>query len=105
MPVCSQRAAAAPESYFHEVLYTTLIDLRAQSQLLGLDSPDLEKHLRTNGGMPPSGVLDGPIGPLTPGQVDPPPVVILHAHQQGPLLESQAPGFGKARNAMEYDRY
>ena len=66
-----QRAALAQETYFQEVLYNTLIDLCAFSDLLDLDSPHLEKHLRANGGMPPSGILDGPIGPLEPSQVPP----------------------------------
>jgi len=57
------------DPYFHEVLYTTLIDLCDFTSLSELDNPLLEKHLRSNGGMPPSGILDGPIGPLELNQV------------------------------------
>ena len=66
--VLVQRAAKAEDPYFHEVLYNTLIDLRATKELLELDTPHLERHLQTNGGLPalPAG---GPIGPLSPSQV------------------------------------
>lgn len=65
-----QRASLAEDPYLHEVLYNTLIDLQATSDLLALDTSYLEKHLKTNGGLP-SGVVEGPIGPLTPSQVAP----------------------------------
>lgn len=63
-----QRARLAEDPYFHEVMYNMLIDLQATSELLALDTEQLEKHLKTNGGLPP-GVAEGPIGPLTPSQV------------------------------------
>ena len=49
-------------------MYNMLIDLRATSDLLDLDTEQLVTHLKANGGLPP-GVLEGPIGPLTPSQV------------------------------------
>ena len=67
-----QHAAKAPDRYFHEVLYNTLVELRAVPQMLELDNPHLERHLRTSGGLPP---YKGPlqpgtaIGPLSPNQV------------------------------------
>ena len=63
-----QRARLAEDPYFHEALYNMLIDLRATNELLDLDTNHLERHLRSNGGLP-SGIVDGPIGPLAPGQV------------------------------------
>ena len=64
----SQRARLAEDPYFHEVMYNMLIDLQATSELLALDTEQLEKHLKANGGLPP-GVAEGPVGPLTPSQV------------------------------------
>lgn len=63
-----QRARLAEDLYFHEVLYNMLIDLQATNDLLDLDTVHLEKHLKSNGGLPP-GLVEGPIGPLTPSQV------------------------------------
>lgn len=64
-----QRAKLAEDPYFHEVLYNMLIDLQATSDLLELDSSILETHLRSHGGLPMSGPVEGSFGPLTPGQV------------------------------------
>lgn len=63
-----QRAAQAEDPYFHEVLYNTLIDLRAVDELLSLETSRLPEHLRINGGLP-SHPLSGSIGPLTQSQV------------------------------------
>jgi hypothetical protein len=71
-----QHAAKAQDPYFHEVLYNTLVDLRAVPQLLQLDSPHLERHLRSVGGLPPKGPLPAgtSIGPLSPTQVPTHPI-------------------------------
>ena len=63
-----QRAKLAEDPYFHEVLCNLLVDLQATSDLLELDTPHLEKHLKSNGGLPP-GLVEGPMGPVTPSQV------------------------------------
>ena len=63
-----QRAAEATDPYFHKVLYDTLIDARAIKELLDLDGPHLEEHLRSHGGLPAS-PPNGPIGPLSASQV------------------------------------
>jgi hypothetical protein len=67
-----QHAAKAQDPYFHEVLYNMLVDLRAVPQLLALDSPHLERHLHSLGGLPPDRGPPQPgtaIGPLSPTQV------------------------------------
>ena len=68
-----QRAAAAEDPYFQECLFGTLLEARAITHLLGMDSPLLERYLRTTGGL---GAERGvpfqpgsPIGPLSPTQV------------------------------------
>ena len=63
-----QRAAEATDPYFHKVLYDTLIDARTIKELLDLDGPHLEEHLRSHGGLPAS-PPNGPIGPLSASQV------------------------------------
>lgn len=64
------RAGRAEDPGFREALYTTLVDLRATRELLQLDSPALERHLRAAGGLPERGALavGAPIGPLGPAQ-------------------------------------
>ncbi|CAL8471349.1 g10891 [Coccomyxa elongata] len=64
-------AAKADDPYFHAVLYDTLVDMRATAQLLQLDSPLLERHLRSSGGLPDRGAppQGAAIGPLSPTQV------------------------------------
>ena len=49
-------------------LYETLLDLKAYKQLLSLDNPRLEKHLKIESGLPSEGADRG-IGPLDPSQV------------------------------------
>lgn len=67
-----QHASKAEDPYFHAVLYDTLVDARATAQLLQLDNPLLERHLRSSGGLPERGPVAGaPIGPLSPTQVPP----------------------------------
>lgn len=67
----AQHAAKADDPYFHEVLYNTLVDAHATTQLLQLDNPRLERHLRSSGGLPERGGVPpgAPIGPLSPTQV------------------------------------
>lgn len=64
------RAARAEDPGFREALYTTLVELRATRELLQLDNPALERHLRAAGGLPERGALavGAPIGPLGPAQ-------------------------------------
>ncbi len=66
-----QHAAKADDPYFHAVLYNTLVDMRATAQLLQLDSPMLERHLRSSAGLPDRGAPPpgAAIGPLSPTQV------------------------------------
>lgn len=75
-----QHAAKADDPYFHAVLYDTLVDMRATAQLLQLDSPLLERHLRSSGGLPDRGAPPpgAAIGPLSPTQV--PASVTLRSH-------------------------
>ncbi|KAK9806121.1 hypothetical protein WJX72_002210 [[Myrmecia] bisecta] len=63
-----QLAAKASDPYFHEVLYTTLVDMRAVRDLLALATPQLERHLRRCGGLPEPLHPGAPIGPLSPSQ-------------------------------------
>jgi hypothetical protein len=65
-----QAAAAAGDQFFHEVVYSTLIDVGASRQLLGLDSRSahLESFLRRAGGL--DGATSGaPLPPLGPEKV------------------------------------
>lgn len=73
MVLAVQHAAKAEDAYFLGVLYDTLVAARETAQLLQLDSPLLERHLRTAGGLPDRGALlsTAPIGPLSPTQVAP----------------------------------
>ena len=68
-----QRAAAAEDPYFQECLFGTLLEARAVSHLLGMDSPLLERYLRTTGGLAAERGVPfqpgSPIGPLSPTQV------------------------------------
>lgn len=91
-----QRAAQADDRCFHEVLYNTLIDLRAAHELLSTDTPYLEQHLRTNGGLPPVPV-SGPVGPLTQSQARCPNALCLavrtvHQKRSCSFLARQAAG-------------
>ncbi len=64
-----QAAAAAGDPFFHEVVYSTLIDVCAARQLLALDSRSahLESFLRRAGGL--DGTTPGaPLPPLGPEQ-------------------------------------
>jgi len=49
------------------------VELRAARELLQLDSPALERHLRASGGLPERGPLaaGAPVGPLEPPQARP----------------------------------
>lgn len=66
-----QRAAKSEDPVFREALYGALVELKAVRELLQLDSPALERHLRSAGGLPERGSLavGTPIGPLAPHQV------------------------------------
>ena len=69
MTLRPQAAAAAGDPFFHEVVYSTLIDVGASRQLLGLDSRSahLESFLRRAGGL--EGTTPGvPLPPLGPDQ-------------------------------------
>ncbi len=46
-----QSAARSLDQYFHKVLYSTLVDLGATADLLGLDSRYLETYLSEEGGL------------------------------------------------------
>ena len=64
------RAARAEDPGFRDALYTTLVELGATRELLQLDGPALERHLRSAGGLPERGAMavGVPIGPLGPAQ-------------------------------------
>ncbi len=62
-------------------MYTMLIDLRATADLLELDTAQLETHLKQNGGLP-SGLVEAPIGPLTPSQVEDNTDIFLSSNTQ-----------------------
>lgn len=67
----TQAAAAAGDPFFHEVVYSTLIDVGAARQLLALDSRSahLESFLRRAGGLDGTtpGALLPPLGPQQVG--------------------------------------
>ncbi len=65
-----QAAATAGDPYFHDVLYSTLIDVGASRQLLGLDarSAHLEPFLRRASGLA-NAQAGGMLGALQPEQV------------------------------------
>ncbi|MEW5305512.1 MAG: hypothetical protein WDW36_008046 [Sanguina aurantia] len=44
-------AVASPDIYFHNILYSALLDLGAQDQLLSLETPHLELYLLEEGGL------------------------------------------------------
>jgi len=72
-PRRAQRAAKAADPAFREALFDALVELRAARELLQLDSPALERHLRASGGLPERGPLaaGAPVGPLEPQQARP----------------------------------
>ena len=59
----------APDAYFHEVLYRTLLDLGAISDLLSMETPFLEGYLKKFGGLHNVSAPGGPLLPLNPSQV------------------------------------
>ncbi|KAK9837777.1 hypothetical protein WJX74_004885, partial [Apatococcus lobatus] len=67
--VLLQRAMRAPDAYFHEVLYRTLLDMGAISDLLSMETPFLEGYLKKFGGLHDVSAPGGPLLPLNPSQV------------------------------------
>jgi len=72
-PRRAQRSAKAADPTFREALFDALVELRAARELLQLDSPALERHLRASGGLPERGPLaaGAPVGHLEPPQARP----------------------------------
>lgn len=64
-----QRAMRASDPYFHEVLYRTLLELGAISDLLSMETPFLEDYLKKSGGLHNVSAPGGPLLPLNPVQV------------------------------------
>ena len=66
-----QYASQAEDPHFKEALYSTLVDLKASTELLQMDSPELAAYLRSTGGLPEKDAVrpSAPIGPLSPSQV------------------------------------
>ena len=66
-----QYASQAQDPHFKEALYSTLVDLKATTELLQMDSPELAAYLRSYGGLPDRDAMrpGAPIGPLSAGQV------------------------------------
>lgn len=59
----------ASDPYFHEVLYQTLLELGAISDLLSMETPFLEDYLKKSGGLHNVSAPGGPLLPLNPVQV------------------------------------
>ena len=72
--MCGQRAAKTQDTHFHQALFLTLVDLGATGDLLALDTPGMERYLRSQGGLSLSepDQADACIGPLEPSQVHSP---------------------------------
>lgn len=84
----------AGDPYFHEVLYSTLVEVGATRLLLALDSPGgrLEPFLRRASHLPRAAAA-AHVGPLQPEQVRPDPPLppfacLVHSSSQPALLSS-----------------
>lgn len=84
----AQAATGAGDPYFHQVLYSTLIEVGATQQLLALDSRAgrLEPFLRKASGIPRA--TSAHIGPLQPDQArsDCLPTTLPLARSKNPLF-------------------
>lgn len=89
----------AGDPYFHEVLYSTLVEVGSTRLLLALDSPGgrLEPFLRRASHLPRA-AASAHVGPLQPEQVRPDPPLppfacLVHSssHQPSFHLQSQRP--------------